>query len=899
MHVLHTKLSLPIANKQTAIPRLSLLQEIVGYHQKSMLFIHAAAGYGKTTLMRQIALEQSALGTNIHWLTLDEDDNDPLRLYQYLWYAFNGELPQISFGDGVITKHSIYLLIEKINQSEQQKILFIDDLERLENIDSLNVIWWLYLNLPAHCQLILASRIRPTWSFTKEILDGRIQLLTEEQLSLKETESDIDNLVTFFQHQNPKITPISRVIAQQLISKTEGWITGIQLASIYAKDNSEMENFIQTLSGAHNQIVDYLNEQVFLQQSTEIQFFLMQISILRKVNLPLIKALTRNHSAQQILELMNQKGLFIQAIDEQRIWYRIHHLFRDFLVSRFQLLHPEKFQQLHMEAAEWYKRNRDIMEAIYHAQQVHDIELMAALLDDVSRELVLEGRLYTLLEFAKQLPEPVIVGYPALLYNVIWALLLTHQSALANHYLQLWHSIDQNEALLAEDDQLGLAPLVAILEDRLADAYELASHNLKSLPVTSYFARGPLIGIGVLYHICAGKMTEARKLIVETRIINVQGRNLYGLVLVDCIDAVCDYLVGNLDLAEQKFRQIGNSDEYKQLGLDESNRPAITAILSSFKADLYYEMNQLSLAQEALEQFNGGIQLVMPDMVIVGYILKLRLIQLSKKPLASNRYKNEAQLKSSIWSLPRLAATLQNYQLEELQETNFTQPDLSIQNTKEQAASDLLNFTNLLRGDDLIPYRVQVLNGDTQSAILYLLAQQQIFTQYPLRQARLSLLLALAYLQENESQQALFELKQALEIMMQTRAIRMILDENPKIWGLITQLYKELQIQKQEKNIPLLEYIQYLFQIRQPDFEQEQNLTQNFTLLKSEIDQFSKRELQILSKVGEGLTDAEIADEIFLSINTIKWHLRNIYTKLMVRSRLEAVKKAKKKGLIV
>lgn len=894
MLILHSKLSPPIVDHQSAMDRHQLMDSIARHSTKSMLFIHAAAGYGKTTLMSQIALEQKQHNISTHWLTLDEDDNDPPRLYQYLWYVLYEELPQVNFVEGKITKQDIYVLTEKLNQSEQKRTLFIDDLELLTNLNSLHLVWWLYLNLPQHCKLVVASRIRPECSLTKELLDGRMHIITEEQLSLKPR--DVDELINFFHSKNNDLEIINRETAQQLIAKTEGWMTGIQLAKIYVQDNTNFENFIRTIAGTHNQIADYLNEQVFLQQTEEIQHFLMQISILKKFNLTLIQELTGSNSAQKNLALMNQKGLFIQAMDEQRVWYRMHSLFSDFLSSRFQLMYPEKYTQLHIKAAQWYKNNRDVMQAIYHAQHVGDTALMARLLDDCSRELVLEGRLYTLLEWVKHLPESILVQYPSLLYDVIWSLLLTHQIALANHYLQLWYSIDQHETLSKHKDQLGLAPFIAILEDKLSIAYELALNNLQNLPVTSYFTRGPLMGISVLYHICCGEMTAARRLIVDTRIINVQGRNLYGLILIDCIDALCDYLVGDLDLAEQKFSQIGQCEEYRALGLDDDNQAAIAAISSSFKADLYYEMNKLALAEEALTEFNGGIQLVMPDMVIVGYILKLRLAQLKKDQVVAQRCINEIQLKSSLWSLPRLAETIQCYQQPESKELPFSKEH---PNFDTHPVPHLFNFTNLLRGDDLISYRLQILNGNAETAVLYLLQQQQSFKQYPLRQARLKLLLTMAYHQQKKLALAFAQLEQALLLIMPTRALRLILDEHPIIWGLMTQLYKELQARKQSKNITLLKYIQYLFEVQQPNLNDEVHPTTNESKSLAHLDQFSKRELQILSQVGEGLTDAEIAEKIFLSVNTIKWHLRNIYSKLTVRSRLEAVAAAKNKGLIV
>ncbi|MEG0343216.1 MAG: LuxR C-terminal-related transcriptional regulator [Acinetobacter sp.] len=906
MHILATKLSRPTVGHQTMMQRPQLLEKMLQYSRQAMLLIHAAAGYGKTTIMRQLSELLVEQDSKVQWLTLDADDNDPVRLYQYLWQALCGMQPQEIFTDSIISQQSIYELAQQLPTHVQKTVLFIDEFEQLENKNSLNLIWWLYQYLPEHYHLVIASRVRPEWSLAKETLQGRIQVVTENQLSLKSADTPL--LIEFLHQQNPKQTVMDADIAQLLIDKTEGWITGIQLTNLYLKDHQDVAGFIQNLSGAHHQIVNYLSEQVFLQQDIEIQQFLLQMSVLRKVNLSLVMELTGNQAAQHILDTIIQQGLFIQALDEQRTWYRIHHLFRDFLLSRFKLLQADAYKEMHGKAAKWFKQQHDLMDAIYHAQQAEDQQLMLLLLNDVSRELVLEGRIYSLLELVKQLPEQVLVQNPSLLYDIVWSLLLTHQSVLANHYLQLWYSVDQHQTLLQHEDQLGLAPLIALLEDKLDVAYALAHQNLAQLTSPAYFVRGPLIGIEGLYHICSGEMTEARKIIQQTRIIYLQGHNLYGLAMADCIDAVCDYLLGNLNLAIEKFNQIGCSEDYQKLGLDENNKTAIMNILSSFKADLYYEKNQLPQAEAALADFRGGDHLAMPDMVVVGYILQMRLALLRQDQAAIQVCLNQVQTRSSQWSLPRLSKTIQAY----------TQPQTAIHAVMAEPVDmidqPLLNFTHLLRGDDLMMARSQIFADQAQQAIVFLTQQASYFKRYPLRQARVQLLLALAYFKLEQKQQAFDLLPQVLQIIISTQAVRIVLDEHPMVWDMLGQFSQTLAASQQGSATQLLNDIQYLFSLTAQSKQtlaqastgstlhsaQETKSTDSNTPLEShdDIEVLSKREVQILEKVSEGLTDSEIADLIFLSVNTVKWHLRNIYNKLMVRSRLEAVTEAKKKGLI-
>ncbi|RKG37782.1 LuxR C-terminal-related transcriptional regulator [Acinetobacter rongchengensis] len=897
MQVLRTKLSRPTTLNPVIMQRANLFNHLQQYRHKALLFIHAAAGYGKTMLMCQLSDQSLYQGKQIHWLTLDVDDNDPIRLFQYLWLSLLGLEQLSSVPEGQINKHNILELLDQIAPSGQQHVLLIDELDVLENSDCLNMIWWLYQYLPSNINLIIASRIKPEWNFSKEILQGRLYLADERLLSVKSEE--IPELIEFLSQQNFENVALSSDQVQLLIEKTEGWITGIQLTNLYLKKDHDANSIIQNLSGIHNQIVDYLSEQVFLQLPEEMQFFLMQISVLRKVNLGLIQEVTAHSQASPFLDTIKHRGLFMQAVDEQRQWYRIHHLFRDFLENRFKLFDIDKFKQAHSKAAYWYKKQHFLMEAIYHAQQADNQELALDLLVTVSRELILEGRIYSLLELVKQLPEHILIKHLNLLYDVIWSLLLTRQNQQANYFVKLWDSLEESPNLILKEDQLGIAPLIALLEDDLAQAYVLAQQNLEKLTESAYFSRGPLIGICALYQICMGKISEARKLVIQTRAAYVQGCNLYGLVFTDCIDATCERLMGNLSLAEEKFNQIGKSADYIKLGIEHSNHAVINAITSSLKADLYYEMNKIELAELALQDFNGGDQLVIPDMVIIGYVLQLRLAHLREDVVFEQTCLTQSQIKTNDWSLPRLAKTVQmvneyQYGLEQADVTYTLESDkdnLQLSKTAKQ-----MNITNLLIGDDLLIYRRLIFNGEIEKAIDGLLFEAQLIIVYPLRQLRIQLLQTIAHYQLAQYTVAYEYLEKALSMLMSTQAVRIILDEHPLIWEILGQFNQYLNKKKRQSVAPLFAYIQYLFTLSPST--QKESIVLHTKLSERDSELLSKREIQILEKVSDGSTDAEISEYVFLSVNTVKWHLRNIYNKLQVRSRLEAVKDAKKRGLI-
>ncbi|WP_322853576.1 LuxR C-terminal-related transcriptional regulator [Acinetobacter sp. ANC 4648] len=596
---------------------------------------------------------------------------------------------------------------------------------------------------------------------------------------------------------------------------------------------------------------------------------------------------------------MSQKGLFLQALNEQHSWYRIHHLFREFLENRFKLTSIEQYRAAHLRAAYWYKQQDSLMDAIYHAELAEDQVLVLELLSEVCRDLVLDGRFYTLLESVRLIPDELLIQKATLLYDIIWSLTVTHQHLLANHYLQLWLKIDADKNSVGEE-WLGLAPMGALMGDDIQQAYQLAQQNLSQLSEDSYFVRAPLIGIGALYHIGLGKISEARKILIQTRAAYIQGHNVYGLIFTDCVEALCDYLEGNLDKALVKFDYIGKGEDYLKLSSDEQLTPIINMITSSVKANLYYELNEISLSEQSLKSFNNGEHLIIPDLAIIGYEVLLRLAHIQGSIQAEQACLTQAQICTNDWSMSRLSCMVQDI-YDQLQWFGNRQKliDASTEDLEilcHRHLNKTLNISNVVMGDDLILYRQLIFTDKEKLALEFLPLELSRIHAYPLRKARILLLLALAEYRLDQMDAAVGWLEQALVLVEPTKAIRIILDEHPLLFTLLADYIRSGLKNKQKKEQSTFGFAERLLSLTT---SVSKNIETGIVSAKdSQVEILSKRELQILQKVSEGYTDIELADKVFLSVNTVKWHLRNIYTKLGVRSRLEAVTKVKKKGLI-
>ncbi len=896
MQVLKTKLSRPRVMSDSIMQRPQLLRQMVEYCQSSLIFIHAAAGYGKTTLMYQLSEALKINNKRVSWLTLDHDDNDPIRLYQYLYLALLGLEHFQPIPHGHIHKQQIIELTQLASELEADNVFFIDELEVLDNPECLNMLWWLYQYLPENCHLVVSSRIKPNWNLSKEYLLGRLKLVTETNLSIKTEENTA--LIQFLRQQNIDHVGLTPELVEELIHKTEGWLTGIQLTNLYLKNYHDAATVIQSLNGEHNQIVEYLSEQVFLQLSEDMQDFLLKISVLRKINLSNIQEVSQNLESITYLELMTRKGLFLQALNEQHSWYRIHNLFREFLENRFKINNIEQYRKAHLHAAHWCKQQQYYLEAIYHAELAGEQTLIVELLSEVCRELILEGRLYTLLEQVKLLPDELLLQKASLLYDITWSLIMTHQHLLANHYLQLWLKVDQENQEI-KDYQLALAPMIAFMEDDIQQAHQLAQKSLLQLSSDSYFVRAPLIGIGTLYYIRLGKISEARKILIQTRVAYLQGQNTLGLIIVDCIEALSDYLEGNVEKALNRLDYIGKSDVYLKLSSTEFLKPIVNMITSSVKANIYYEINEIDLAEKSLKSFNNGEELIVSDLAIIGHEVLLRLAHITKDVQVEQLCLMQAQICSNAWSIPRLNNTIQiiydQYQWFENSKKLQSLAIADLEQLCKQHLQKTLNISNIVMGDDLILYRQLIFTDREKVALEFLPFELNRISAYPLRQARVLLLLSLAEYRLGQLDFALKWFEKALVLLEPIKAIRIVLDEHPLLFQLLADYIKVDAHNKKKKRPSIFEFAELLASKTTFVF---QNIISEDAINERDIDLLSKRELQILKKVSEGCTDHELADRVYLSVNTVKWHLRNIYNKLGVRSRLEAVTEAKKQGLI-
>ena len=427
--LLTTKLYIP-RSRQELVHRPRLREKLDHGAQRKLVLISAPAGFGKTTLVTEwlnhIALsaeEKKNFNYKIAWLSLDERDNDPVRFLSY----FIGALNQIE-GENIgkeamdILKSSPSPPMEDIltnltNEiaSVQDEILFVlDDYHLIEN-NSIHESLSVFLeHLPPNIHLIIATREDPLLPLSR--LRVREQLTEVRASDLRFSVSEAVEFLNRVMGLNLSAENIAA-----LEQRTEGWIAGLQLAAISLQGREDSTKLINTFTGSNRLVLDYLIEEVLNRQSEEVQNFLLQTAVLEKLTGSLCDALTGKENGQETLEKLDRANLFIIRLDEDRYWYRYHHLFTDLLMNRLRQTNLELIPTLHIRASEWFDEEGIPQDAIRHAIAAEDYDRAAELAELVWPAMHVSVESITWLGWLKAIPNEIVQARPLLSLGYAWA----------------------------------------------------------------------------------------------------------------------------------------------------------------------------------------------------------------------------------------------------------------------------------------------------------------------------------------------------------------------------------------------------------------------------------------------------------------------------------------------
>lgn len=886
-----TKLHIPSLHPGVLRPRL--FQQLNAGLAGKLTLVSAPTGFGKTTIVSEWARN---CGRPVAWLALDELDNDPLRFLNYVIRALQSlekgfgmallENLQASSPTHISMAQNGFLeaLVAEIAELQKAFLLVLDDYHIITNPVIQDMLRFLLNNQPENLHLVLASRTDPPWPLgrlraRREVNEVRASDL---RFTLQETAEFLND------RMNLNLTEDEIV---SLEGRTEGWVAGLQLAALSMQGQSNKHQLIENLAGSNRFIADYLVEEVLEKQSPAHQEFLLKTSILAQMNAGLCDELSGRSDSQSVLRHLEQSNLFLQSLDNDRCWYRYHHLFADLLRIKLGQTHPDQIPALHRCASQWFINNKLIAEAVSHALAAGDFEQVARLVEGNAFSMLDTGELTTLIGWLDALPQKLILSTPWMSVFYAWALAYTGQLDRAEERLLEAESTLANFLAPGASSHHILGQIAAIRvliaknKGDMSRAVELANEALRYLPDHDYRTRcyvAQTLGNALLF---IGRLDEASEAFQSAVLASQKNDDAHRAVYALCDLAGLQWMLGQLHNSEASCREALRLAErnIKDGGRHSPGAGFAYARLSR----LLLEWNDGEAALRHVEQGLALNQRRGQKDVLFFCLVTLAEVQISNKDvdgaLATFKKAMPAPGSGASWH----AALIEQFEAEAL----FSRGDVA-------AAERWLQKIGWKIGDAIpegqanafeFVSRILVAKHEYAAALKlldHLLVQEQAkgvkaFTLFIL------ITQALAWQGLGDMEQALLILDRALLQAEAEEYIRTFTDRGAPIRGLL---------QKAAERGLHVAYVNRLLAVL--DSASNTMLTTAKSAETDPIEAFSERELDVLRLLTTDLAVPEMASRLMISTNTVRSHIKNLYRKLNVHSRHEAIMQARALNLM-
>ncbi|PKO13391.1 MAG: LuxR family transcriptional regulator [Chloroflexi bacterium HGW-Chloroflexi-10] len=895
--LLLTKLYVPPPRSNLVLrPRLlELLNEGLSSGRKLTL-ISAPAGFGKTTLVSEWVASprncppRPVCGSSVAWLSLDEADNDPARFISYLIAALQtvkagigmGLMAALQSAESLNTKALLSALLNEITTIPDDFILILDDYHLIDSPVVDQSLAFLVEHQPSQMHMVISTREDPSLPLAR--LRARSQMIELRASDLRFTPAEASEFLNQVMGLTLSVEDIT-----SLETRTEGWIAGLQLAAISMHGQKDASGFIQAFTGSHRYILDYLLEEVLQRQPIEVQNFLLQTSILERMCGPLCDAFldTQTASGQETLTYLERANLFIVSLDDERYWYRYHHLFGDLLRKRLkQNFTSEGINNLQIHASEWYEKNGLILEAFKHAVAANDVDRANRLMEDKKMPLRLPGVPLIILNWLESLPKTLLNANPALWWKQAAMLLESYQIIGVEEKLQaaeaaLALKIPPNTDM--DEWSRNLVGKIAVARAELAatlyqaeTSLGYAQHAMEYLhPNNTAYRSSATQYIGFAHYIQGDRDAAEQAYIKSLSLAQAAGDN-EGVLLANTRLGQIHELRNQLHQAAEKYQ--------RALQLTGEDPIPFATVVYLGLARIYFEWNDLDTAEKYGELSYQLARLC--DQVVDRLILSqlfMSKIKLTRGDLAgAASFLLQAEQNTRQWEFAARVPTIAIQQvLIHLCQGNI------------EAAAQIAQQNDLT----LLQARTLIAQGDPTAALAILAPYRQQMEEKSWENNQLAtmVLQALALHLKGEKEPAYKVLSEALSLAEPGGFIRLFVENGEPMRLLILDYRAWIENQPGVRIHPLRGYVDKLLAA----FTTTQAvLVSPIKNSQSElIEPLSQRELEVLQLICQGLSNHEICKQLYLALDTVKGHNRRIFEKLQVHRRTEAIARARELNL--
>jgi LuxR family maltose regulon positive regulatory protein len=909
--ILTTKLYIPPIRAKR-VSRSHLIERLDAGRDSRLILISAPAGFGKTTLISEWIAE---FDRQVAWLTLDEDDNDLTRFVSYFVAALRTiEFPTDSFGEigesASLALKSAQLppfesiltdLINEITAFPGEMVLCLDDYHLIQTKEIHDALAFFLEHLPPNFHLVILTRADPPLPLAR--LRGRGQL---NEIRASDLRFSNDEATEFLNHiLGLSLSPDE---VTTLVTNSEGWVTGLQLAglSIMNLDPESTSDFIEHFSGRYHVILDYLVDEVLSRQPKHVQRFLLVTSILERMTGPLCDAIlvaeslpgdgslgaAEKYDSGALLANLYQDNIFLVPLDEEHRWYRYHQLFKELLQARLREVQPELIPELHRRAAEWIEANGFLPEAVHHALAAEDFEMAADVIHRATQNLSSWSSIdvATLQGWLKALPEQVIHSRPWLRLFESRALYATGRWESGWRILrELEEYLEANLTLPDADRLLMLVNTdqasIAAVQGDVSQAIDYAQRTLAKLsPQDVGMKMRALVILGKAQS-RAGEVREAEQ--AYSQAIALARKSDIAFAAVPFVFNLAD-----LQIAQGGLRQAYETcQQALKMGTVDGELIPVTGYAGLALGSIYYEHNQLQIAGDEL--IEGLKRLTEGGTADSSGVIhsKLALVRLAQGDIegAQSAIQKAAQM-AALVNVPRVSGLIAAHQARIWLAQG--ERDLLSEWVDEYC---LVKDTEYLREfEDLTLARV-MLAENQPSEVLNLLDDLLYHAVGACRYGsviHIQAIRALAYHSLDQLEDALEALGEALKRGRPEGYVRVFLDGGDPMIRLLREAQK-MDIESDYIGMLLSTFRDHSESSREMELYSRKEISEF-----PQVEPLTYREIEVLQLLAEGLTNAEICQRLYIALPTVKSHNRNIYAKLGVQGRMQAVSLARKLGIL-
>ena len=877
------------------VARPRLLSILSGLPARRLGVIKAPAGFGKTSLAAAWAEQLEQDGCSVAWLTIDSDDDEATRFLFYLSQALHHAHPDVGAGaielfleNNLIDPPAILSsLINDLTEVEEDLYFFFEDYHWLSSSRIHQTVAYFLKHAPSHCHVVLTTRTEPPLPLAT--LRAQNQLIEIDAAALR---FDMQETLAFLDRTRPGVLELSEV--QLLQRKTEGWPAALRIiVSMASQSGPDLKDYVQNLSGSQRPIAAYLSEMLDA-FPVELVGFMLRTAILDRLSGPLCETVTGASSSRVILASLAQRQMLLTPLDNDGIWFRYHPLLAEYLRQRLEADSDVEIPELHRRASLWCASQELWTEAVQHAIAAGDSDRAIGWIKNCAMALITKGDLFTLLEWQRLFPGELMRGQPEVRMAIAWGLALALRFEEA---LQLATEIQQDidaknprrSELLLECQ--AIRALTIGLMDDTERALPLAQDcvNNSSDPWTANVASN----VVRFCHMKAGDLKQFHATPWIPYSIEEDRRNAFASVYRRCLQGLAEERQIRLAAADAQYRE---GLRIAEQGVGPNSIAA--ALPASLIARIRYEEGRIDEAEAwIIDRVPLIISGTMHECVLSAYFVLARVASARMNMERARTVLEQAENQGAARGWGRLSACaiaeqarlyLNNGRIDEaagcvdrLERLARKYPAVRLCAWSEIEWYHKLSRAHLLgrqgRPDDAISI-LEVLQRETEAA------QHRYFA------IRSAIHLSAAELNAGRAADAVNRFRRVLAACAAAGLYQTILDEGP----IIDQILRMTEING-HLGADLISYVDRLMTGVEGVRQARLAPTSRPQLLGA----LSPRETDILQLIAHGLSNKEIARRLDIGPETVKSHLKGVFTKLGVERRSQAVSRAQTLGLVI